>query len=85
MSVVKWKKALAVILAALSCSMLMLTQPTGWNCSESKVQAASTIAELEARKQENNRKIQDYENQLAQFSENQKQQEAYQQTLQEKI
>ncbi|MBR4320683.1 MAG: hypothetical protein IKP69_11680, partial [Oscillospiraceae bacterium] len=69
MNIVKWKKALAVILAALSCSALMLTQPTGWNCTESKVQAAATIAELETRKQENNRKIQDYENKLAQFSE----------------
>lgn len=85
MNIVKWKKALAVILAAVSCGTLMLTQPAGWNCSESKVQAAATLAELEARKQENQRKIQEYENKLAQFSESQKQQKDYQDTLQEKI
>ena len=70
-------------LAVVTCGTLMLAQPSGWNLQD-KAQAA-TIAELEARKQENNRKIQEYENKLSQFSESQKQAEAYQAALQEKI
>lgn len=72
-------------LAVITCGTLMLAQPAGWNRSQNEVQAAATIAELEARKQENNKKIQEYENKLAQFSENQKQAAAYQSALQDKI
>lgn len=85
MSLFTWKKALAAALAAVTCSALLLAQPAVWNNTESRVQAAATIAELEARKQENNKKIQEYENRLSQFSENQKQAAAYQSALQEKI
>ena len=84
MNMLTWKKALSVILAAVSCGTLMMTQPANWNRSET-VQAAVTIAELEARKQENLKKIQEYENKLSRFSENQKQAEAYQRVLQDKI
>ncbi|MBR1530303.1 MAG: peptidoglycan DD-metalloendopeptidase family protein [Oscillospiraceae bacterium] len=80
-----WKKALAVTLAAVTCSTLLLVHPVGDHHTETKVQAAATIAELEARKKENNKKIQEYETKLSQFSENQKQAEAYQTALQEKI
>lgn len=82
MSTLKWKKALAVCLAILSCagfSAKKFTRPV------ETIYASTTIAELEARKQENNKKILDYENQLARFSENQKQEQAYQVTLQDKI
>ncbi len=85
MNMLTWKKVSAAVLAVITCGTLLFAQPAGWNRSETKVQAAATIAELEARKQENNRKIEEYEKQLAQFSENQKQAEAYQKTLQEKI
>lgn len=46
---------------------------------------ATTIAELEAQKEENNKKIKEYEAQLAQYDEDQKEAEAYQAALQEKI
>lgn len=46
---------------------------------------AQTIAELEAQKAENNKKIQEYEAQLAQFAADQKAEEAYQTALTEKI
>lgn len=71
-----------MVLAAVTCSTMLLATP---GRIQHDTQAAATIAELEARKQENNRKIQEYEKQLAQFSESQKQAEAYQTTLQEKI
>ena len=80
-----WKKASAVLTAVITCGTLIFAQPAGWNRPETPVQAAATIAELEARKQENNKKIQEYENKLAQFAENEKQAEAYQNVLQEKI
>ena len=85
MNMLTWKKVSAVLMAVITCGTLLLTQPVGWNQPETEVQAAATIAELEARKQENNKKIQEYENKLAQFSENEKQAEAYQNALQEKI
>ena len=86
MNMLTWKKFSAVLMAVITCGTLMLAQPAGWKRSETNhVQAAATIAELEARKQENNKKIQEYEARLAQFSENQKQAEAYQNALQEKI
>ncbi|MDE6776350.1 MAG: hypothetical protein K2J25_00265, partial [Oscillospiraceae bacterium] len=78
----KWKKALAVCLAIITCagfSAKKITRPIETS------HAATTIAELEARKQENNKKIQEYESQLAKFSENQKQEQAYQMALQDKI
>ncbi|MBE6875723.1 MAG: hypothetical protein E7496_03210 [Ruminococcus sp.] len=85
MNMLTWKKVSAVLMAVITCGTFLLTQPVGWNQPETEVQAAVTIAELEAKKQENNKKIQEYENKLAQFSENQKQAEAYQSALQEKI
>ena len=84
MKMLTWKKALAVVLAAASCTFIWTTRPENGKMTET-VYAAATIAELEARKQENQKKIQEYENQLSAFSENQKQEEAYQTTLQNKI
>ena len=72
-------------LAVVTCGTLMLVQPVSRNLPESRVQAVATIAELEARKQENNKKIQEYEAKLSQFSQDQKQAEEYQNILQEKI
>ncbi len=46
---------------------------------------AATIAELEAQKEENNKKIKEYEQQLAGFQESQKKEQEYQAVLQDKI
>lgn len=46
---------------------------------------ATTLAELEAQREENNKKIKEYEKELAAFQQSQKQEEEYQAVLQEKI
>lgn len=73
------KQMTAAFLAAVCCASV-LSQPV----HPVKVKA-QTIAELEAQKAENNKKIQEYETQLAQFAADQKAEEAYQATLTEKI
>ncbi len=73
------KKTLACVLAVLCCTG-MVTRPYKPLSAQ-----ASTIAELEAQKAENTKKIKEYEAQLAQYAADQKQTEAYQAALQEKI
>lgn len=75
------KKLLAVVMAAVCCfgaAYRPVQQPR-------LTAGAVTIAELEAQKAENDKKIKEYEAQLAQFKESQKQEAAYQAALQEKI
>ncbi len=74
------KKALAISLAILTLTIAVQSHDM-----TKAIESTATIADLEARKQENNRKIQEYENQLKGFAENQKQAAAYQATLQNKI
>lgn len=80
MRTLKWKKALAAVLACVCltgsvCRPAVQLMPT----------EAATIAELEAQKEENNKKIKEYEEKLSQFAEDQKEQAEYQAALQEKI
>ncbi len=73
-------KAAAVCLAMLCCGGMMAQSFGGMQHVES-----ATIAELEAQKEENNKKIKQYEQELAQFDAAQREEQAYQQTLQKKI
>lgn len=73
-------KAVAMALAMLCCSgMVMQTFDHAQHVE------SATIAELEAQKEENNKKIAQYEKELAQFEEDQKEAAAYQAALQNKI
>ncbi|MDE5884933.1 MAG: peptidoglycan DD-metalloendopeptidase family protein [Oscillospiraceae bacterium] len=84
MSISTWKKALAVCLAAVT--VFVTAQSAGQGEMTAYVSAsAATIAELEARKQENHKKIQACESKLAEFSESEKKSKAYQAALQDKI
>ncbi|MDE5768996.1 MAG: peptidoglycan DD-metalloendopeptidase family protein [Oscillospiraceae bacterium] len=84
MSISTWKKALAVCLAAVT--VFVTAQSAGRGEMTAYVSAsAATIAELEARKQENHKKIQACESKLAEFSESEKKSKAYQAALQDKI
>ncbi|MBP0972489.1 MAG: peptidoglycan DD-metalloendopeptidase family protein [Oscillospiraceae bacterium] len=75
------RRLVAAVLAAVCCIGM-----AGQNTLRSPMTAeATTIAELEAQKAENNRRIQEYEAKLAQFKADQKAQEAYQEALNEKI
>lgn len=82
MSISIWKKALALCLAAVT---VCLTAQSARSGEATSYVSAATIAELEARKQENNKKIQACESKLAEFSENEKQSKEYQTALQNKI
>ncbi len=73
------KKIIAFALALGCCAVSFPAQ------APRETYAVSSIAELELQKAENNRKIQEYEQKLAGFLEDQKQEEAYQATLTEKI
>ncbi|MDE7121695.1 MAG: hypothetical protein K2O42_05995, partial [Oscillospiraceae bacterium] len=84
MNISTWKKALAVCLAAVT--VFATAQSAGHQEMTAYVSAsAATIAELEARKQENHKKIQACESKLAEFSESEKKSQAYQAALQDKI
>lgn len=73
------RRLMALLLAVACCAGAM-------QIPQKQVPAkASTIAELEAKKAENNKKIEELENQLAQYEADQKEAEAYQATLQTKI
>lgn len=76
----KRMRAMALVLTALSFGAAIPKYSAGRS-----VYAASTIAELEAKKEENNKKIAEYEIQLANFAESEKKEQAYQDALQEKI
>lgn len=73
-------KQIAALTAAILCIAGMRIQP-----AEKLPAGAVTIAELEAQKAENNKKIAEYQQQLEQFSADQKEEEAYQAALQDKI
>ena len=73
------KKIVAFALAFVCCAVSFPAQ------QPKETHAVSSIAELELQKAENNKKIQEYEQKLAKFSEDQKNEEAYQKTLTEKI
>ena len=73
------KKIIAFALAVVCCAGAFPNQ------LRRQTHAVSSIAELELQKAENNKKIQEYEQKLAKFSEDQKNEEAYQKTLTEKI
>lgn len=75
-------KRLAAAVLALVCAIGTAGRPSQ---QKQLTAEAATIAELEAQKEENNKKIKEYELQLAQYSEEQKQEEAYQAALTEKI
>lgn len=75
-------KRIAAVLLALVCTGSIAGRPAQRNVLTAE---AATIAELEAQKEENNKKIREYEVKLAQYSNEQKQEEAYQATLTEKI
>lgn len=73
-------KQMIAAMAAAACCVGMIGQPV-----RPVTVKAQTIAELEAQKAENNKKIQEYEAQLAQFAADQKAEEVYQTALTEKI
>ena len=75
------RRMVAAVLAAVCC--VVMAEQTSFR--RDLPAEATTIAELEAQKAENNRKIQEYEAKLAQFKADQKAQEAYQTALNEKI
>lgn len=75
-------KRIAAVLLALACTGSIAGRPAQRNVLTAE---AATIAELEAQKEENNKKIREFEAKLAQYSSEQKQEEAYQATLTEKI
>ncbi|MBR2913425.1 MAG: hypothetical protein IKC40_05850 [Oscillospiraceae bacterium] len=73
-------KAIAVCLAMLCCTGLASQSFVRVQHAES-----ATIAELEAQKKENNKKIKEFEAQLAQYEKNQQKQKEYQKALEQKI
>ncbi len=73
-------KAVAVALAMLCCSGMVMQ-----SLEHTQYVESATIAELEAQKEANNKKIAQYEKELAQFEADQKEAAAYQATLQNKI
>lgn len=81
MKKISCKKLLAMLLAVVCCAG-MVSRPVQ---KPELTAEAATIAELEAQKAENDKKIKEYEQQLAQFQEDQKQERAYQAALQDKI
>ncbi len=75
------RKLLAAVMAVICC-MGAFSHPVQ---NREMTAEAVTIAELEAQKEENNKKIKEYEEKLSQFQADQKQEEAYQNALQNKI
>ncbi len=74
-------KRLTAALLAFAC-IVGMAQPAPSSVMRAD---AATIAELEAQKEANNKKIKEYESQLQQYSADQKKEAAYQNTLTEKI
>lgn len=72
-------KSISLFLAAVCC------MGTAGLYAGSPVHAEMTLAELEQKREENNKKIAEYEAQLSEYSESQKAEEEYQAALQVKI
>ena len=74
-------KRLAAFIVALVCAV-GIAQPVPKKMMTAQ---AATLAELEAQKEENNKKIKEYEEKLGQYSASQKKEQEYQAVLTEKI
>ena len=73
-------KAAAIFMAA-ACFTGMASQ----NYANVKPVESATIAELEAQREANNKKIKQYEQEMAQFAADQQAEKEYQKVLQDKI
>ncbi len=75
------RRVTAFIMAVICAGGMIMPQHSG----NVQIVESATLAELDAQKQANNKKIQQYEQELAKFDAAQKEERAYQQTLQKKI